>query len=222
MDIYTKLDENSDNWIDDKDLLEKIKEGFTNFSTGKVAVRTRKKLFKEKICQILGYDIPKTFTKTKPMFPMLNFDLYIQESNNLQIWNEKIDFDRRYIIVNVNDIGEVKKIRILDGKTLSVFDTTGKLTTKLQAILNIKSITTTQYSENDTLNLQTLIKSNSLNENCLPCDEPIKNNILPINEIYTKLKIITNGNYDFEILKQIEKEEIIYIKYVQNYWDIEK
>jgi hypothetical protein len=53
-------------------------------------LRTRSKVLKAKICEILGYPVPKSFKKTQPRFPGQDFDTYIQKSNNLQIWNEEI------------------------------------------------------------------------------------------------------------------------------------
>jgi len=49
------------------------------------SLRTRSKVLKSKVCSVLGYPVPKSFTKVQPRFPGQNFDTYIQKSNNLQI-----------------------------------------------------------------------------------------------------------------------------------------
>lgn len=205
-DIFIKINESDENWLNDESLFEIIKEGLSTFSPGIYPVKTRKKLFKNKICEILGYEIPKSFQrKVKPMFPMLNFDLYIQESHNLQIWNEKIDTDRRYVIVKIDNMGNLINLKVIRGIDLSIYDTTGKLTTKLQAKLMIRDIKTILYSEIDTENLSKLIKSNSLDNSRLPCDEPEQDKILSIKEIFEKLKVITTGEYNF-INTQTDRE----------------
>ena len=50
-------------------------------------IRTRSKYVKSAICEAIGYPVPKSFRKTQPRFPGQDFDVYVQKSNNLQIWN---------------------------------------------------------------------------------------------------------------------------------------
>ena len=47
-------------------------------------LRTRSKVLKSRICEILGYPVPQAFRKTHPRFPGQDFDTYVQKSNNLQ------------------------------------------------------------------------------------------------------------------------------------------
>ncbi|MGJ0356605.1 hypothetical protein [Aliarcobacter cryaerophilus] len=184
-------------WLNNDQLKIKIENGLKTFKTDEKAPKARKKIFKKKVCEILGFDIPKIFKKTKPMYPNLNFDLYIQQSHNLQIWNEPIDNNRRYVIVKINENGEMLAVKVVMGTVLAPLDTTGKLTTKLQAILNKRTITTSLNSLNDTLNCQQYTKSNSLDNTLSPSSEPVNQKILPISEVFDKLKIIVNGCYDF-------------------------
>ena len=53
-------------------------------------IRTRSKVVKTAICKALGYPVPPSFRKTRPRFPGQNFDVYVQKSDNLQIWNEAL------------------------------------------------------------------------------------------------------------------------------------
>jgi len=96
-------------------------------------LRTRSKILKTKICEILGYPVPKSFKKTHPRFPAQNFDTYIQKSNNLQIWNEEISPTRRYVIIRVDEDSFVQAVRVVTGEYLAKFDKTGTLTRKYQA-----------------------------------------------------------------------------------------
>lgn len=96
-------------------------------------LRTRSKVLKSKICEILGYPIPKSFRKTKPRFIGQDFDTFIQKSNNLQIWNEEIVPTRRYVIIRVDGNSKVIRVRVVTGEVIAKLDTTGTLTQKYQA-----------------------------------------------------------------------------------------
>jgi len=95
-------------------------------------IRTRSKVAKSLVCEILGFAAPTSFLRTSPRFPHLNADLYVQQSNNLQIWNQDVDASRRYILILMS--GErVSEVRVVAGADLAELDRTGTLTTKYQA-----------------------------------------------------------------------------------------
>jgi len=96
-------------------------------------LRTRSKVLKSKVCEILGYPIPTAFKKSKPRFPGQDFDTYVQKSSNLQIWNEEIVPSRRYVIIRLDETSVVIGVRVVTGETLAKLDTTGTLTKKYQA-----------------------------------------------------------------------------------------
>jgi len=96
-------------------------------------LRTRSKVLKSKICEILGYPVPKSFQKTHPRFPGQDFDTYVQKSDNLQIWNEEISPTRRYVVIRVDAQSRVTAVRVVTGETLAKLDRTGTLTRKYQA-----------------------------------------------------------------------------------------
>lgn len=96
-------------------------------------LRTRSKIVKEKICESLGFLVPKSFKKTQPRFPSQNFDVYTQQSNNLQIWNEEVEPARRYVLIQISDKHIIESVKVVNGSTISDLDTTGKLTQKYQA-----------------------------------------------------------------------------------------
>lgn len=96
-------------------------------------LRTRSKVAKTLVCEALGYRVPASFQKTQPRFPHPNFDLYVQKSNNLQIWNEEVDPDRRYVILGLDANDFISAVRVITGQELALLDTTGTLTSKYQA-----------------------------------------------------------------------------------------
>ena len=110
-------------------------------------LRTRSKVLKSKICELLGYPTPKSFQKTRPRFLGQDFDTYVQKSNNLQIWNEEISPSRRYVIIRVNDTSIVTAVRVVTGEVIARLDTTGTLTRKFQA-KSKSPVTTSQLVTN--------------------------------------------------------------------------
>ena len=88
----------------------------------------------------LGYVIPNSFKKTQPRFIGQNFDVYNQKANNLQVWNEDLDPNRRYVIIKISADDIIERVKVVDGATLAKLDTTGTLTQKYQARLNPNSI----------------------------------------------------------------------------------
>src|SRR6266849_272993 len=98
--IYDPLDDRPDLFIDHKSLEEILAGGLAGLDLN-YPLRTRSKVLKSKICEILGYPIPISFARTQPRFPGQNFDTYVQVSNNLQIWNEEVADTRRYVVIRV-------------------------------------------------------------------------------------------------------------------------
>lgn len=96
-------------------------------------VKTRSKRAKELVCEVLGFPVPKTFPKTSPRLPALNADVYVQNSNNMQVWNQDVDDSINYIIIILKD-DLIWNVKVLTGTELSVMDNTGTLTTKYQAL----------------------------------------------------------------------------------------
>lgn len=96
-------------------------------------IRTRAKVAKTAVCEALGYPVPRSFKKTQPRYPGQDFDLYVQKSNNLQIWNEEVAPNRRYVLIRLNSADEVVGVRVLTGEEVARFDRTGTLTSKYQA-----------------------------------------------------------------------------------------
>lgn len=117
----------------DEELLYVFAKGFIGESFAGLAIRTRSRIAKERACTLMGYTIPRSFKKTSPRFPSQNLDVMIQKQHNVQVWNQDVDHDRRYIIAKVNDNDIVTNVKLLHGKQLASYDTTGTLTVKYQA-----------------------------------------------------------------------------------------
>jgi len=96
-------------------------------------IRTRSKVAKQAVTAALGYPVPRSFQKTQPRFPGQNLDISVQMADNLQIWNEEVDPDRRYALIRVLNEGTVTRVRVVTGEVIALWDRTGTLTSKYQA-----------------------------------------------------------------------------------------
>lgn len=96
-------------------------------------IRTRSKLVKEAVCRALGYPLPGAFKRIKPRFPGQDRDVYVQQHDTLQVWNEELSPTRRYAVVRVDEVGNVVAVRVAEGTELAALDRTGTLTSKYQA-----------------------------------------------------------------------------------------
>ncbi len=144
-------------------------------------IRTRSKVVKTAICQALGYPVPKSFLKSKPRFPGQNFDVYTQKSNNLQIWNEELSADRRYVLVRVNQDDIVTTVRVINGAQLAKLDTTGTLTQKYQA---------SAIEPVDSSRLVSAVDTPQLMIRILEAKTDYYRNLLPVDALYVQLKPI--------------------------------
>jgi hypothetical protein len=84
--IYDLLRESPEFFLPAGDLESIVRNGLMGLDLN-YPLRTRSKVLKSKICEILGYPVPTSFKKSKPRFPGQDFDTHVQKSNNLQIWN---------------------------------------------------------------------------------------------------------------------------------------
>lgn len=96
-------------------------------------IRTRSKVLKTRVCEVLGYSVPRSFKKEQPRFPGQNVDTYVQKANNLQIWNEEVSAARRYVLIRVDENDRVTRVRVANGTEIAALDKTGTLTQKFQA-----------------------------------------------------------------------------------------
>jgi hypothetical protein len=196
--IYDSLErKNQDLWIPTSELERLLNKELIGFSIGGMPLRTRSKVVKQKICEILGYPIPETFKKTQPRFFGQLFDTYIQKSNNLQIWNEDISLSRRYVIIQVSKDDVIQKVRVITGELLSVLDKTGTFTQKYQARLSPADLILELVTPSDTDRLRLLLKGESYPTSFTsnPSQNPSMNSILPIQVIFERLKNLVGRRF---------------------------
>lgn len=175
-------------WIPTNDLEVLLTASLKGVSLKGLPLRTRSKVIKSKVCEAMGYPVPSSFKKTQPRFPGQNLDIYTQKSRNLQIWNEEISPSRRYAIIAVDENDVVTTVKVVSGDALAKLDTTGTLTQKYQAGVNlIGNEGAHLLSSHDTLNLQTVTNSNGNIPLLNPADDPDEDSLLPIAEIFSKL-----------------------------------
>lgn len=187
--IYDQIEiGDSEYWIPSVQLQELLDRGLKGLSLGGLPLRTRSKVIKQRVCEILGYPTPKSFKKTHPRFPGQNFDTYVQKSNNLQVWNEELSSTRRYVIIRVSDDDIVKMVKVIPGSVLAKLDTTGTLTQKYQARF-VPDKRTELVSENDTENLSFLegVREQSSRFLHSPTDPPQAERLLRIDIVYERL-----------------------------------
>ena len=177
--------------------LEKIlSDALIGFSLEGYALRTRSKVVKSEICRALGYPIPTSFRKTQPRFPGQNFDVYIQKSLNVQIWNEEVDAARRYVFLRVNEDDIITAVKVINGEELARYDRTGTLTRKYQA-------TMTAYGENicsrsDSVTVQNwIVDANESLRTVNPNHFPRRTQLLRIHEIYRRLQPMVGRSIDY-------------------------
>lgn len=153
-------------------------------------IRTRSKVIKIKICETLGYVTPQSFKKTQPRFPCQNFDTYVQKSNNLQIWNEELAPERRYVLIKTDENDRVTKVKVVTGADLAPLDTTGTLTQKYQASYNGEISEPVIYEENDSDVVRLILEERETYNlrGIKPEDVPSKNSLSSIKELYENLK----------------------------------
>ena len=175
-------------WIPSPELETLLNDGLEGNSVAGLPNRTRSKRVKEWICQILGYPTPHSFKRTQPRFPGQNFDVYVQKSNNLQIWNEEVSANRRYTIVRVDESDVITGVKVVTGNTLRRLDKTGTLTRKYQARLVVRELASELISPKDTPRLRPLVTAGlTFSNEISPSIDPVAGSILPIAEIYNRL-----------------------------------
>ena len=196
-DIYAPIEiGDADYWIPTPHLELLLNQGLQGISLYGLPLRTRSKVVKIAICNALGYPTPKSFSKTQPRFLGQQLDSYAQKSMNLQIWNEEVSPHRRYAIIQILEGDVVGKVRVVTGQTLALLDTTGKITRKYQARLEIHNDTHELVSKNDTERVLPHVNQNSTFAAVTsPIDEPESGTLLPIRDIFNRLSVLVGHSF---------------------------
>lgn len=161
----------------------------------RLPVRTRSKVAKQLVCRALGYDAPATFLKVAPRLRHPNIDVYCQQSNNLQVWNQEVDAARRYVILILRD-GIIGAVRVIAGASLALLDTTGTLTSKFQAERFHHRSGSTLVSPTDTSTLVQLFNPlPNLDSPVSPVEPPTAGRVLDIRTIFNRLLPIVGQSF---------------------------
>ena len=152
-------------------------------------LRTRSKVVKEAVCRALGYPVPRTFRRTQPRFPGQRFDVYVQKSDNLQIWNEEVELSRRYVIVRVNEDDEISDLKVVTGSQLAKLDHTGTLTQKYQARLMPTKVEA-ELVARDTDLISPVVAAHVDLSSRQPTDFPRAHELLPIETLFNRMRTL--------------------------------
>lgn len=176
-------------WIPTPELETLLDSQLKGVSLAGLALRTRSKVVKENVCRALGYPIPASFKKTQPRFVGQMFDTYAQKSNNLQVWNEELSPTRRYVILRVDEADQIARVKVVNGEELAQLDTTGTLTQKYQARLIPRAASEELIAPTDTDRLRPHTRAGvSLAGHVSPVDHPAHGFLLPIGEVFERLR----------------------------------
>jgi hypothetical protein len=185
-----------DYWIPTPELQSLLDDGLRGLTLAGLPLRTRSKVVKTRICEVLGYSVPKSFKKTQPRFQGQMFDTYTQKSNNLQVWNEELSASRRYVIIRISEHDVITKVKVVTGDTLALLDTTGTLTSKYQARCIPGTAATELIAPQDTARLLPFVgPAVDLSGVASPILHPAKDKILAIQSVYQKLHTLIGESF---------------------------
>lgn len=197
--IYDPLDSLPEFFFDIEVLEETLRDRLRGLNLA-YPLRTRSKVAKEAVCRALGYPVPLSFKRVRPRFPGQDLDIYVQKSNNLQIWNEEIDPTRRYAIIRLAANDRVADVRVVTGEALARLDKTGTLTSKYQARRRPGNTGSALVSDEDTENLlQALQPAHKVPLETLaklsPLDRPRPGAILTIEAVYDQMQSLCGNSF---------------------------
>jgi hypothetical protein len=183
-------------WIPTPELELLLDAGLRGMSLARLALRTRSKVLKVRVCEVLGYPVPASFQKSQPRFPGQRFDTYVQKSNNLQIWNEELSAPRRYVLIDLSNDDTIRRVKVVTGDTLALLDTTGTLTKKYQARCTVGVSPTELITGTDTSVIAAFVSPNvDLRNVAAPVMHPRAGALLPIQDIFERLSPLVGQTF---------------------------
>ena len=182
-------------WIPTPELERLLDAGLRGLDLTGLPLRTRSKIVKQHVCQVLGYPTPKSFKKSQPRFPGQQFDTYVQKSNNLQIWNEELSPSRRYVLIRLSADDVVVKVKVVTGTALAKLDTTGTLTRKYQARFVTGTRKAERAASGDSDLLRPLVAARAGLRHSLPTSNPVAGSLLSIAALHTRLSRLISKRF---------------------------
>ena len=188
--IYDDLSDQPDLIYDIADLEERLNASLVG-QMWDFPIRTRSKVAKQAVAEVLGYPVPSSFRKTQPRFPGQRLDIFVQMADNLQIWNEEVDPARRYALIRVTSTGLVVRVRVVTGEVIALWDRTGTLTSKYQAKRLDASEGSELASQSDTDDFIAALEPSNVDPAVLrassPTSRPIPRTVLTVRHVHERL-----------------------------------
>ena len=154
-------------------------------------IRTRSKLAKQLVVRALGYGTPASFKKTRPRFPGQDLDIHVQQDDNLQIWNQDISPEQRYVLIRTDSTDIVQHVRVVHGQQVALWDSTGTLTSKFQAKHRPGRVGSLLVSPSDTDIFVRTFKPKRLPGGALwdslSARPPVQGLVMPISQIFERI-----------------------------------
>lgn len=196
-DIYSPIEVgHPDHWIPTPVLSSLLNERLHGLPLAGLPLRTRSKAVKSAVCAALGYPVPAAFRKTQPRFFGQQLDTYAQKSLNLQVWNEQLSPTRRYAIIQVLGDGTIGKVKVVNGQELALLDTTGTITTKYQARLELRDVPLELISRFDTDSMRPHVRAKLVfDDGSSPIAEPSSGELLSASAIFKKLSVLVGSSF---------------------------
>ena len=182
-------------WIPTADLELLLDISMKGIALRNLPLRTRSKVVKEHVCRTLGYPVPRSFRRTQPRFPGQHFDVYVQKSNNLQVWNEDLEPTRRYVIVRLDANDTILQVKVVTGLDLARLDNTGTLTQKYQARMISGRALTELVVEADTKRLHPIVNDGADLSVDHPTALPREGALLSIRSVFGKLRGLIGASF---------------------------
>ena len=159
-------------------------------------IRTRAKVAKSVVCEALGYQAPRSFPKMAggPRLPHPAIDVYAQQSSNMQIWNQEVDAERRYVILILSE-SQIVDVKVIAGADLAQYDRTGKLTSKFQASRIDGSLGSALDSSTDTQAVDARLDPGDYAAAIAPIEQPVPGGFLAVSEVYRRLLPMVGETY---------------------------
>ena len=203
--IYDPFTEGNDLLIPTPELEDMLEKLLFNADLTSDAPKTRSKVLKQKIAEALGHPIPKSFRRRNagPSFIGQNFDTYGQQANNLQVWNQALVADRRYVIVSVGENNRVRNVRVIGGDELIKLAKKQKLTHKLQAGFCLPDTPKRLLSNNDEPGLTAFLGDPAVDlEKLSPRSCPAVGTLLPIKAVFERLSPLVGTEIELSVAKK--------------------
>lgn len=158
----------------------------------RLPIKSRSKMARIKVCQILGYDVPRSFPRASGRARLAgqDLDVFVQKSNNLQVWNKDLVSTRRYAVVALDDNECVVLVRVVYGADLASLATSSTRTHKHQA-----RIVERGSMPQDTDMLAPWLGNPDTLATARPTDAPCAGSILPMPELIERIKPLVGKQF---------------------------